>query len=39
VVLRHGTVHLDVATQETNPTDIVASMLGAYADGGSNQGS
>lgn len=40
VVLRHGAVHLDVATQETNPTDIVASMLGAYADaGGGNQGS
>ena len=31
VVLRHGSVHLDVVTEDTDPTDIVAAMLGAYA--------
>jgi ABC-type sugar transport system ATPase subunit len=31
VVLRHGTVHLDVRTSETSPTQIVEVMLGAYA--------
>lgn len=36
VVLRHGSVHLDVVTEETDPTDIVAAMLGAYA--GTNGG-
>jgi ABC-type sugar transport system ATPase subunit len=30
VVLRQGTVHLDVATKDTAPTEIVSAMLGAY---------
>jgi simple sugar transport system ATP-binding protein len=30
VVLRHGTVHLDVAVDETDSTEIVGTMLGAY---------
>ena len=30
VVLRHGTVHLDVATEDTESTEIVGAMLGAY---------
>ena len=30
VVLRHGTVHLDVAVEETDSTEIVGTMLGAY---------
>ncbi len=31
VVLRHGTVHLDVPSSETSPTEIVEVMLGAFA--------
>jgi ABC-type sugar transport system ATPase subunit len=30
VVLRHGTVHLNVATEDTDSTEIVGTMLGAY---------
>jgi ABC-type sugar transport system ATPase subunit len=30
VVLRHGTVHLNVAAKDTKPTEIVGAMLGAY---------
>lgn len=40
VVLRHGTVHLNVAAQDTDPTEIVGTMLGAYPDAqGNHQGS
>ena len=31
VVLRHGAVHLDVAAGDTDPAEIVGTMLGAYA--------
>lgn len=31
VVLRHGTVDLDVPTSKTSPTEIVEAMLGAFA--------
>lgn len=36
VVLRHGTVHLNVAAADTDSTEIVGTMLGAYqgANGG-----